>query len=1241
MATANISNRISLDGGDDVRQQVVGFAEEFNKLLEGVQRVADQLGRIDASRLETVQGQLAGASQAAGQASGQVQSFGSDLLSFAGKTVAGIAGLAVAVSAVISSIASSAAETTSALDSAASKVGLTVQTYQALKQGADDAGISVEGLNRILGNIDKAATQAAGSLSQVIPTDTAGRLAATGSSLEQIAGGLAVAQRSADAFGRTAGSSIDLIQKFGDATVTIFNGVSKSALDLAKSSDSIRQGARGAAEALSQLGISADLLSKLTPEQRLQLLAMQLDKIPESAGKAAIAARLFGDEWRKALEFIKQLPQTLGDSDGSLRSFSDGEIAAGKRLKDSLGELSAAFTFLKDKIGLLFAAGQSARAEWLTKLIDDARKLLFGFIAVDEAKQKLLASGQFDFFRDLDLDKFQEFLNQKGESGLAQAIGFLRDVSRDLAQVWSSVLIPAGLALIAAFNGIAAQINSAFGTDISGRFVAIVAVIGLVTGAFGALRAVFSPVVAAFGALLSSIGSIGPLLLAGALAVRAFWAEFRGAGSAAIGAVRSESAGFLAAFSQLARGNFSGAWALFKSAALDAFASVKDSLGKIFGGEGSTVFTSITRLISGIALAASGLAAIFNAIFGTNVNAEGLLLVAVLAQLFGAFTLLAGVGRIVALALLPLGASFLAIAASAIILARQFPDLGKSWEQVTQGFSNLLAGDFDKAITSFGAAFDGVWSSLKNQGVLTWTILGAGALAVSAAVGGLIGQIRTLATILIAITPILAALGSAGLIANDLTKGLGPLEEFENMVKALNSQFRDGKISAEEYNKQMEALHSSSDKAKDASGGATKGFADSWKAALDQIKAVLGETGANSKQVADGIAPPFNAAADKIAGGFKSSADKSFNGFREIAPGIWSKIQEGGKTAADGVAGGFKNAADGSFNGFREVSKGVFQKIPQDAKASADESKSIFDGLEKAIADTIRATPPFELKGSDKATEDLSSVQQGIQNLGQSSDDLTPRLNAAFAALQSGGSSAASQAQATASSVQAIAPAVDGASSSARGLGSAFDGVGSSGASGLSSVASSLDGVIGKLSQATSGAQALAAAIASVNSGSGGGEDLGGFAGGGYTGSGGVYEPAGIVHKGEYVQPAHVVRQPGVLALMEMLRAAGGDLRQALANFGFVPRGFSFGGLVDSMSRQLSFESPRLSYAGGGIVNPPAPLRPVTLQFGSGENARIVSGLHASPQRVQELEKEALFDRLRSSRTPSRGSSRG
>ena len=61
-----------------------------------------------------------------------------------------------------------------------------------------------------------------------------------------------------------------------------------------------------------------------------------------------------------------------------------------------------------------------------------------------------------------------------------------------------------------------------------------------------------------------------------------------------------------------------------------------------------------------------------------------------------------------------------------------------------------------------------------------------------------------------------------------------------------------------------------------------------------------------------------------------------------------------------------------------------------------------------------------------------------------------------------------------------------------------------------------------------------------------------GFAYGGWTGHGGKYEPAGIVHRGEYVLPQEVVRQSGALAFLERLRRQGMSALKGYASGGLV-----------------------------------------------------------------------------------------
>lgn len=115
-----------------------------------------------------------------------------------------------------------------------------------------------------------------------------------------------------------------------------------------------------------------------------------------------------------------------------------------------------------------------------------------------------------------------------------------------------------------------------------------------------------------------------------------------------------------------------------------------------------------------------------------------------------------------------------------------------------------------------------------------------------------------------------------------------------------------------------------------------------------------------------------------------------------------------------------------------------------------------------------------------------------------------------------------------------------------------FSGIGNM----LSGLFSSLMSGLGSLMSGLGGG------LSGMMSGLGG---LFGFADGGFTGAGGKYQPAGVVHAGEYVFSADSVRRLGLGALDNLHRIAKG---------GMIPRG------------------PRLSYADGGLVNLPGSAAP-------------------------------------------------
>lgn len=90
-----------------------------------------------------------------------------------------------------------------------------------------------------------------------------------------------------------------------------------------------------------------------------------------------------------------------------------------------------------------------------------------------------------------------------------------------------------------------------------------------------------------------------------------------------------------------------------------------------------------------------------------------------------------------------------------------------------------------------------------------------------------------------------------------------------------------------------------------------------------------------------------------------------------------------------------------------------------------------------------------------------------------------------------------------------------------------------------------------------------------------------GFAFGGYTGHGGKWQPAGVVHAGEHVQPQEVVREPGALAFFERIRRNG--FKATMQHLSRSLRGYATGGLVAPRAGpSIPSLSPALAAAASG-----------------------------------------------------------
>lgn len=178
---------------------------------------------------------------------------------------------------------------------------------------------------------------------------------------------------------------------------------------------------------------------------------------------------------------------------GSLIRLGDAYDTVRNQARDAFGPVLAG---LVDKISNLVSNNSAA----VTKFIDNAAASMDRFFkangpAIDKTIQQIL------------------------------------EIGKAFVQVVTSVIIPALATFMSALNGVATVINTIFGTNINGAFLAVILLIGTMSGAFTALATVIGLVATAVSALAVAFGPltliIGALVIAFvALAASIDWTAF-------------------------------------------------------------------------------------------------------------------------------------------------------------------------------------------------------------------------------------------------------------------------------------------------------------------------------------------------------------------------------------------------------------------------------------------------------------------------------------------------------------------------------------------------------------------------------------------------------------------------------------------------------------------------------------------------------------------------------------------
>lgn len=167
----------------------------------------------------------------------------------------------------------------------------------------------------------------------------------------------------------------------------------------------------------------------------------------------------------------------------------------------------------------------------------------------------------------------------------------------------------------------------------------------------------------------------------------------------------------------------------------------------------------------------------------------------------------------------------------------------------------------------------------------------------------------------------------------------------------------------------------------------------------------------------------------------------------------------------------------------------------------------------------------------------------------------------------------------------------------------------------LKASSSSWGSILGSVASSVGGAVAGGAAGGSTGSTGAMGlsTSYSGYDGGGFTGAGGKYDPAGIVHKGEFVFTKEATDRIGVSNLYSLMK------------------GYADGGVVSPGSTVFSSGVNRASGNGNAVFNISAP---VTISQGGGAGETSASGTADTARQLKSIVEMTLTERLRKEISP-------
>lgn len=465
MAKNTIVQRIALEGGDAIKDQLKALGDAGEKAFAQIQAAAL---KADLSKFGD-----------------SLKTFGNDLATVGRRLALLGAGLGTAVAgatAGLLELAKAGADAADQAGKAAEKTGLQVDAYGRLSFAAKQADVDQDQFVAGMSRLNKAIAEAAAERNKAV--------SALGEAQSNIVQG--------------AGFTTETFSDLG-VTVTRFGSTVKKAANTVKQSGNV----------FKDLGIKVkDAQGNLrSTEDIIGDLADVFSKMPDGPRKSALAIELFGKAGVQLIPFLNQGREgikELGKEAERLGiTFTKQQAEVGDALGDTLDEVSAATKGIRDQLGLIFAPGFTALAAGLRDVIVQNKDAILAFGRA--LNQKILEGirdllfaliGQDDRVRNPWILIWRDAILQFG---------------RDVAAVVNNVVLPLFKGIRDGAQKVADALNAVFGTNITGGELLIGAALLQLLGVFRLIASASGVVVSALrliGAVIATIFSEGVIAAA-------------------------------------------------------------------------------------------------------------------------------------------------------------------------------------------------------------------------------------------------------------------------------------------------------------------------------------------------------------------------------------------------------------------------------------------------------------------------------------------------------------------------------------------------------------------------------------------------------------------------------------------------------------------------------------------------------------------------------------------------------